>query len=218
MPDFDLKAKVGPLPVWGWGVLVAVLALVAYYLYSRNRGAAGGDTGVVPTTSIDASGYHTSGLSGSGTASLPTTTAETNTGWIARLTRQVADILGASPSDVQRALTKYVNGESYTTAEKAYIDKAIAIGMAPPEGVYNVGEQIPDAPAPTRPVLDTKVGKVVAYFKAPDDATIWQILDTGIKRGVVGWESFLKMNPDGAYTTVSPATLRQFQTGSNVRG
>jgi hypothetical protein len=39
MKGFDLKKKVGPLPVWAWGIIFGV---VGYYVYSRNRGSSTG--------------------------------------------------------------------------------------------------------------------------------------------------------------------------------
>lgn len=144
MPEgFDFKGKLGPLPVWLWGVIAGVLALIGYLIYARTgkAGESAGSSTAGTATNLDAMGYQTSGIKG-GSATTETTVPENNVTWLSRVSRSVADTLAASPSEVYAALYKYVTGQAITEKEKAYVDKGIQIGMNPPEGTQGVSEVV----------------------------------------------------------------------------
>lgn len=138
MPEFDLKAKLGPLPVWAWGVIVGVLALIGYFVFYRRAGAA--SEASVTSANIDAMGYSTSGLSGGPQGDNYAAPVENNMTWLTRVSRSVADTLAASPVEVYNALYKFVTGQDLTAKEKTYVDKGIEIGMSPPEGTQGIGK------------------------------------------------------------------------------
>lgn len=138
MPDIDLKAKLGPLPVWGWGIIVGVIALIGYLMYSRrSAGEVGGPGASTGASNLDAMGYQTVGIKG-GSATTETTVPPNNVSWLERASRAVADILYASPSEVYAALQKWLIGDPITVKEKSYVDKAIQVAMSPPEGTQGI--------------------------------------------------------------------------------
>lgn len=165
MPEgLDFKAKWGALPVWAWGAIAGVVVLVGYFVYARFSGNSTNSPDTTATAStLDAMGYQTSGIKG-GSATTETTVPENNVSWLARVSRAVSDTLAASPSEVYAALYKYVTGQTITTKEKAYVDKAIQIGMSPPEGTQGIsGVNDPKPPEPTnkdkaRAILDRVFG------------------------------------------------------------
>jgi len=148
MAEFDIRErltqKLGPLPVWGWGVIVGVIVLVGYFLYSRTRSGSISDmtTASQSGSNIDGMGYYTTGIKGAAGANDNIVTPENNMAWLTRVSRQVADTLGKSPSEIYAALYKYISGQDYTAKEKEYIDKAIMVGMSPPEGTQGVGKVV----------------------------------------------------------------------------
>lgn len=149
MPEIDLKAQFGPLPVWGWGVIVGMLGLLAYFVWSRRGGASNLD-GTAPATAganLDAMGYQTSGLDGPAGMDASPALPENNVGWLARVSRAVSDTLAASPSEVYAALQKYLSGQSLSTKERNYVDKAIQVGMSPPEGTQGISDVVTTAPS-----------------------------------------------------------------------
>jgi len=140
MPEFDFKSKLGPLPVWVWGAIAGVIALIGYLVYMRFNSA--GSSSATPNaagSSIDPMGYQTSGIKG-GYATTETTVPDNNVTWLNRVSRAVSDALAASPSEVYNALLKYITGQAITEKEKAYVDKGLQIGMNPPDGTQGVSD------------------------------------------------------------------------------
>jgi hypothetical protein len=155
-----LTAKLGPLPVWAWGLIAAVLAFIAYLYYQRS-GSANSSTEIDPDSipSIDGSGYQTAGIKG-GTGTLTSDEPDTNQKWLNRASKAVADSIGVSASEVYNALSKWLQGQNYTEREKTFIDRAINLAMLPPEGTFGNGEVIRDPsdaignpnPTPVKPI------------------------------------------------------------------
>lgn len=125
-----LQEKWGALPVWAWGAIVAGVAMLAYFAFFKNNHA--GNT-ISGGSTIDPKGYQTSGIQG-GTATTETTVPESNAGWLNRVSRMVSSALSQSPSEVYSALQKWLSGQDISQREQSWVDKAIELGMAPPEG------------------------------------------------------------------------------------
>jgi len=154
----NLKDKLGPLPVWGWGALVA--AVVLAYWFIANRGNTEGASTSSSGSNLDATGYHTSGLSGSsGSTVVDNGGQQSNEGWLSNAAARVSAAAGASVSDVRAALYKWLTGQDYTTKERAWIDSAINLVGSPPEGTTGQGNVTPDTPA----VVDTQKPTVKQY-------------------------------------------------------
>lgn len=134
----DFTAKLGPLPVYGWGIIGGGVIAVAAYLLNRSGGSA--VTGAV----LSADGYQTSGIKMSSEEKPEVQTYDTNTSWLNRTARQIAAELGKSFVDVQDALWKFLRGETLTEAQRGIVDTAISRGGTPPEGVEGNSQVIPD--------------------------------------------------------------------------
>lgn len=153
-----LSAKLGPLPVWAWGLIAAVLAFIAYLYYQRSNTGVSSvvDPASIPT--IDANGYQTVGIKG-GTGTLVSDEPDNNQKWLSRAAKAVADAMGVSPSEVYAALSKWLQGQDFTAREQQFIDRAINLVMLPPEGTYGTGNRLPDPtnavenPNPTAPSI-----------------------------------------------------------------
>lgn len=162
-----LSAKLGPLPVWAWGIIAAVIAFVSYLYYKRSSTGIAGvvDPDSLPT--IDAAGYQTAGIRG-GSGTITSDEPDTNQKWLNRAAKAVADSMGVSPSEVYTALSKWLQGLDYTAREKQFVDKAIQLSMLPPEGTFGTGEVIGNStdairnpnPRPDRPNLLPPIGIV----------------------------------------------------------
>lgn len=140
----DFSEKLGPLPVWGWGLIGGGVVIVGVYLLNRG----GNDGGTVRPATIDASGYQTAGING-GSASIDTTTPyDNNVLWLTRASKQVAGSLSKSPADVYAALKKWLFGQEITTEEKTWVDTALGQLGSPPEGTQGISPVIPDAVTP----------------------------------------------------------------------
>lgn len=170
-----ITAKLGPLPVWAWGLGVSG-ALYAYYWYKGRTGAVVTDTTAVDSTALpDNSGTASSG-SGGGNINSPnlptggTQSPQTVEAWAAI----VSDWLignGSPVAVVQSAFSKLVqiaNGDrpsnSLTAQEVAVISQGIAHFGSPPGGPVAYS-QSPDS---TGPVTGSPAAKyVVQLHKFP---------------------------------------------------
>jgi len=209
-----LQEKWGALPVWAWGAIVAGVALVAYFVLNRNSGHA-------PSTStaLDPGGYQTSGISG-GTATVALDVPESNAGWLTRVSRMVSSALSQSPSEVYAAMQKWLSGQDISVKEKTWIDEAIKLGMAPPEGTQGtslvVAEPVPFTPPPPAPTPTAPTATVVGYISTSTKAgtygttgvngwfsEISQLLSDGTRRAVTS-DTYNSLGKP-AHTTVDPS-------------
>jgi hypothetical protein len=141
----NFRGKLGKLPIWLWGLIFAGVVLIGYYFVKSRQSAS---TVAQSSTSLDPSGYQTSGMPGSGKAVDYATTQTSNATWLETVSRSVSDALGQSPSQVYAALQKWLTGQDITSTEQTWVDKAIQIGMAPPEGTQGTSTVV-TTPTPT---------------------------------------------------------------------
>lgn len=134
----DFTEKLGPLPVWGWGLIGGGVVVVGYFLMNRGGGQSDGNVSY-----IDPSGYQTSGIKG-GSVTPETPALDNNTLWLSRTAKQVAAALSASPTEVYAALKKFLYGQELTEKEKGWVDTAIQQQGNPPEGAEGISPVIPD--------------------------------------------------------------------------
>lgn len=149
-----LSKKVGPLPGWGWAVLVG--GVMGVYLYIRNRNAQPQiSTGTDTATGETQAPTQTTGF-GTLIPAVPVTvpnTYVTNEEWVqaALSAMAVADpVLDAAAAEV--ALNQYIKGGTLTPAQGAYVTLAKALIGAPPIPIGKVPSQPPvvtPPPAPT---------------------------------------------------------------------
>lgn len=141
-----LTHKLGPLPVWGWALLIVGAGGVIYLVFLRGGGSSaptpsgvlGG--GTPPTGGL---GGGAGGGGGGGTPSPPTppTTPLTNWQWLTNISSQVAQATGLPLAQVQLYLNEYLNGEGPTGSTTAtslwqkVVDSALGLGGQPPAPV-----------------------------------------------------------------------------------
>lgn len=169
----DFTEKLGPLPVWGWGLLgggsVAVIAFFMRGSSSKNE---------VVSSTFDPGGYQTSGIKGGETKD-EVPTYDTNTLWIARVGRVAAQQLSKGYTEVYSALYKWTSGQTINADEQAIVNAAVAQGGAPPEGTQGVSAVTP--------------GKTTGYVRTINSAPISAIDAYGNKTQVNSWEDFLAL-------------------------
>lgn len=212
-----LKGHIGPVPIWVIALGVGGTAAAGYYIYARRSGAAGGSStataadtattsgvvadGTIPDSSSGDTSYSTGGYSGS-SDSLPVDSGNpvnpstsTNSAWLSKAVTAVAGSTSMSRSEISAGLTKYINGEPITVAQKGYVDKALMLIGLPPEGTDGVSTVIPVSGPPVSqpkpPTLtqpkgptSTKVtpAKKVLYYARVDNG-MWVVVyqDRSIK-------------------------------------
>lgn len=157
-----LTRKLGPLPVWAYGAIVAGLAWGWYFLTSReidsSPSAFGDDAGNDAGSWDEYFGNVPDGSSvGNGTggdAVTPGSTMPTdNADWFRKAAQHLL-ALNYEGVSVSTALTKYLSGEPLTLGERALVAQAIARWGVPPEGVPPQSGPPPTDPAkpdPTQP-------------------------------------------------------------------
>ena len=160
---FDLQAKLGPLPVWAWGLLGGgAVAGVFWFNQLRDKNGetitdgsddsqadTSGDFQLPGSSDLLDWGYRPSGITSGGSSTPVETSVDTNSAWGIRA---IAALIGkgVSPIAAQTAINKYLAGEEITSDQAKLIDQAVKEVGQPPEGglIPNVKVPTPTAPAP----------------------------------------------------------------------
>lgn len=139
----NMTKKMGPFPVWVWGVLIGGAFVVWYWVSQRDLGSGEGpvsedsELGTVAPPSGDFSTVPV----------MPPSDGEvddhTNLEWSIQALNAVTGT-GVSLIAAQTAISKYLNGERLSSTEVTIIDKVLKKIGPPPEGVST-----PDIPTPT---------------------------------------------------------------------
>lgn len=179
MNNFDFTGKIGPLPVWAWGLIFGGIA-VGYYYWSQlkdqngqtvtedNSAAADNATGVTSMSGADLidSAYTATGLSAStlATTSAPEST-DTNSAWGIRAVQALIG-KGIAPITAQTAVQKYLDGQALDSSETALVNQAIVlVGSTPPDGT----------------ATPTSGGSDVAKWQWLQDGTVIGVMPDGSK-------------------------------------
>lgn len=178
--DGAMTKKVGPLPLWGWAVGLGAV-LVAYMYVRQSQSASSGAATPIPTTGgvVDTTGSSMGGSSGDPF----TSNGATNQQW-ENAAIMSASKWGLSPTGVQSALDKYLNGYTLNSAEQNAVNKVIGTFGAAPEpltGLVNGGNSILEpapapsashnAPTPSKPKPATKPKPAPVHHVAPAPQT-----------------------------------------------
>lgn len=149
--------KVGPLPVYAYGLIIAGVIWIYYIWQGKNAGADSGSA--MPSSDAADSGIglgddtgDTANTGGSGTGSTSGVSTPTdNLSWFTMASNYLVGFNYDSVS-VSNALSKYLTGEQLTTAERALVNQAVARFGVPPEGVPVSPGATPTTPTypPTR--------------------------------------------------------------------
>lgn len=146
-----LRAKVGPLPVWVWGLIAGGAFTIWYWVSQRDAGTVPDESvgdGTEPGTVTPPSGDF-------GTVPVLPTTPDgvqdenTNQEWLIQALSAASEA-GVSFVSAQTALSKYLAGEPLTKTEETIVNRVIGLVGPPPEGTFGIPEVTPD-PEPTKP-------------------------------------------------------------------
>ena len=177
---FDKEAltrKLGPLPVWAWGVLLG--AVVVGFMIWQNNAIGNAESG---TAAVDATNDADPEVSGTQLTPAGTTVGDTGdveSSYASNLLWESAVIAylspkGYSPLKIQVALEKYFNGKTLTAADQKIVNAAVAYAGLPPDGV----ESAVKLETPTGPAGALVIKKPIG--KRPTDAP--KALGTGMAK------------------------------------
>lgn len=177
----DIKAKLGPLPVWVWGVLVGVVILgVVYYRRAEAKTAAADTTANGVSVSgedltSDLAGAASDGTTGASATdgtdlTTSSTVGQTNASWESDALAWLSSH-GFSPLVAQNALETYLEGTLSSTDSAAVgaVNAAIQNFGLPPEGVFAT-------PTVTSTTPTTVTGGGPAAVTEPGSGT-WYLLN-----------------------------------------
>lgn len=147
-----LGKKLGPLPVWAWAALIAILAWAVYLRTRSARVAPSAQyvTDVVPdSTGITGAGPapNTNTYDGVNLTSNGRPLVSDNGSWAAQVSNELIASGKWTATIVSNALDKYLSGKPVTEQEAALINIGIQKYGQPPSGVLPINVQ-KDAPAP----------------------------------------------------------------------
>ena len=211
------SGKLGPLPVWGWGVILGVLVLGVYYYENNKQKAANaavvsatttGDNlaaGLVDNTSTDP----TDGLTGLTDQNTGTTSGtlgsslQTNSQWESSAVSWLSGH-GYSPLVAQSALEAYLNGtlDNSNTNYVGAVNAAIQNFGLPPEGTFSS----PSATDPgTTPAPTGALSNGWYLINGGADTGAYYQVTNGVRRnmGATAW----KKAGSPALTTITTAQL-----------
>lgn len=191
-----LTREAGPLPIWAWGIVLAIGLGIAVYI--RRAAPSTPDALGVDTGSPDGAGR------GPGTPGfIPVTPSPpgddegivTNEQWAVKAIAYLVG-RGASGISANNAISKYLGQEKLSVADQALVNQAISGIGPPPSPPGNVPVEVPPGtpisypkytgPAVRKPVPEWQDG----YARASKDYT---------------WESYLTSH----YTNVAPPDFRR---------
>lgn len=145
-----LAHKVGPLPVYGW-VVVIVVGYLVYRHYQNNGGSLFGSSSNTGSSTTPSAAPTTPD-----TTTTATQTATSNLSWEIKM-RQALISIGYSPQLVNQSLEAYLSGGRLNATEEGVIHAGVnLVGNAPVSG--NFGHYVPPpkkpvthVPPPTHP-------------------------------------------------------------------
>jgi hypothetical protein len=126
-----LTKKVGPLPVWGWAVVIVGAYLLYHYLHNRSSSAA---STVIPDSGANPSNALVGGDSGTSTTSTGSTGTATAADWIFNA-QQYLLALGYDQSSIDTAFQDWTSGNPLTSTDVGILDSAVNGNGAPPAGL-----------------------------------------------------------------------------------
>jgi LysM repeat protein len=155
-----LTRKVGPLPAWGW-LLIVVGGAWGYYLWKkRTSGTTAAATVATPNTtdSSGASAFDSANASANQSANatpgISQPTPETNADWAIRAANGIAAMGTYSDTDVSNALAVLLAGGTLTPTQATIVNLAETMYGVPPEGIIATTTADP-APIVTTPAPAT---------------------------------------------------------------
>jgi len=136
----NLKSKIGPLPVWAWGLILGLAVVFVYYVFLKKRGADSGTTATTVSSTAP-------------TDPNSTAAADQQAGYFDNLYNQLAkvpDATSSTPASSGSASGGYGGGYSYAYESPGQpVPPASITGVALPQTVGTIGGK---TPAKTYPI------------------------------------------------------------------
>lgn len=207
----QLKGKLGPLPVWGWGLIGG--GLVGGYMYYRKRKAA--------ATANTNAGSQYSGLNsssnGGSAGELSTTNGQASsgsnvTGSLAGWAAQAVNWLigqGSNPTDASNAISAYINGQTLTPAQETSVNSALTEFGAPPSGVLPINVSNTSTTTPPTPAPDLSQ----SAYQAGSGSGLWAAYQQNIGNAAAqtayenGYNNWVYQQTNGALGGPTPAAV-----------
>lgn len=148
--NFDtIKEKVGPLPIWVWGVIVGAIGLLIYYIYRSGKQKV--NNTVVPQPGYSSAADSLGLVTPSGSVgSVITQTVETNQSWLQKAVSYLSG-QGYNSADAAVWVQSYLTGIPIVGSKgKTAIQDALDRFGTPPDTSFGVPTFVADAPVETR--------------------------------------------------------------------
>lgn len=209
-----IKEKLGPLPIWAWGVIVGVILLLAYYIYNREKT-------LKTNTATVAQDTYSSAADGLGQTSPPgvVTSAvddvETNQTWLTKAVNYLST-QGFDSADATVALQSLLSGVPVVGDKaKTMVTEALDRFGVPPDLSAGIPTFVPD-PTPTAGTANTYYARDATATDAEIQSGqgLYKVTDngngTGTKQAVSlsEWESQAKVGTNAFWK--SPTDLANF--------
>lgn len=133
--------KLGPLPVWAWGLFIGGAFVIWYWVSNKDLGSGTTPVDGDLTTEAPPSGDFSTVPVIPGAA--PIEDENTNGEWLIQAMNAVSKS-GVSFLAAQTALTKYLNGDTLTAQQEQIVNKAIGLVGPPPEGTASAPDVTPE--------------------------------------------------------------------------
>lgn len=151
--------KLGPLPIWGWALILAAVAFVWVRFFSGKGStstASSSAAGALPNV-MTTGGYLpiSASSTSSGTASPGSYTD--NQSW-ENAAMQQASAYGSTPVALQQALSNFLQGGTLTQEQDSVVNKVIQAIGAPPTGTNGVSNVQSSWQQQAQQILDLAFG------------------------------------------------------------
>lgn len=165
-----LKSKIGPLPVWVYGVGIGAVVLVFMYVRTSRAKNASTAASAQPTDAY-AAVEDTTVQDNLAAAALQNQTYETNDSWLTKAVRFLTGE-GYSPSEAYLNLSNFLGGIPVVgSSAKSQVDLALSRFGTPPDGTYGTPSFVPDSAAKT----------LKSYRTSDTSGRIWAIYTDGTR-------------------------------------
>jgi hypothetical protein len=176
--ELNATGKLGPFPVWAWGLVIGSLIIIRMYVSGMSTKTADNATpettgGLSAVDEAILSGYSGKDLTDNSSGDTSAGTVDqTNAMWIAQGVKVCIEA-GIAPLTAQVALQKYVDGYQLSPGDQSIINRVVEKLGLPPDGVSSI-------PSGTAPPAATNY-ETKLTITAPTKVKYSQIFVVGTK-------------------------------------
>lgn len=169
--------KLGPLPLWGWALILVAGVYIYYHFFSGSGNVATPAVGGATTGNTQTSSPM--GMPSFGAPAAPS--FSDNQSWQNAAISEASQF-NASPLDVQNATTDYLGGSNLTPSQGALINRILGGLGAAPLGTSGVSAVV-SPPAPTPQTVAPSVKQGYPLPTGRNDTLVWIKGLAGVRRG-----------------------------------